>query len=69
MTMTCTMSSATEMPITRSKANAKNETMPNKNDTMRGTMIIMAPSTTNLIDSAPLKEGAMKEESKSFPTT
>jgi hypothetical protein len=68
MTVTCMTSSATKMPVTRSKVDAKNETMPNKTDMTRGAMIIMAPSTTNIIDSAPLKEGAMKE-SKPFPTT
>jgi hypothetical protein len=51
-----------------SKIGAKNETVPNRNNTMRGTMIIMTPSTTNLTDSAPLKEGAM-EESKHFSMT
>jgi hypothetical protein len=51
-----------------SKIGAKNETVPNRNNTMRGTMIIMTPSTTNITDSAPLKEGAM-EESKHFSMT
>jgi hypothetical protein len=39
-----------------------------KNNAMRGTMTIMVPSTTNLTDSAPLKEGTTQEESKLFPT-
>jgi hypothetical protein len=56
------------MPVVGSKTDAKNETVVNRNNTMRGTMIIMTPSTTNLTDSAPLKEGAM-EESKHFSMT
>jgi hypothetical protein len=39
-----------------------------KNNAMRRTMTIMVPSTTNLTDSAPLKEGTTQEESKLFPT-
>jgi hypothetical protein len=39
-----------------------------KNDVMRGTMTIMVPSHTNLTGSAPLKEGATQEDSKTFPT-
>jgi hypothetical protein len=35
--------------------------MLDKNDAMRGTMIIIVPSMTNLTNNAPLKEGAMKE--------
>jgi hypothetical protein len=37
-----------------------------KNDVMRVTMTIMFPSTTNLTNSAPLKEGVTQEESKAF---
>jgi hypothetical protein len=36
---------------------------------MKGTMIIKAPSTTNLTDNAPLMEAIIKEELKHFPTT
>jgi hypothetical protein len=36
---------------------------------MRGTMITMAPSMTNLTYNAPLKEVAMKEETKPSPMT
>jgi hypothetical protein len=64
-----TTSSATEMHATGSKTSAKSETASNRNDTMKGTMIIMVPTMTNLTDNVPLKEDAMKEESKHFPTT
>jgi hypothetical protein len=66
-TVTCMTSFTIEMPATELKTGGKNETAPNKNDMMRGTMISVAPSMTNLTDSAPLKEGAM--ESKPFPLT
>jgi hypothetical protein len=56
------------MPVAGSKTGTKNETVPNRNNTTRGIMIIMTPSTTNLTDNAPLKEGAM-EESKHFSMT
>jgi hypothetical protein len=36
---------------------------------MRGTMIIMVPTTTNLIGNAPLKVGIIQEESKLCPAT
>jgi hypothetical protein len=68
-TMTCPTSSAIEMPTTGSKTGAMNETASNRSDAMKGTMIIMARSMTNLNDNAPLKEGIMKEESKPFLTT
>jgi hypothetical protein len=61
MTVTCITSSAMEMPLAGSKIGAKNETAPNKNDVTRGTMIIMAPSMTNLSDNGPLKEGPVTE--------
>jgi hypothetical protein len=64
MIETCTTSSTIEMHADRSKFGSKNETASNGNDTTRGTMIIMVPSTTNLTDNIPLKGGAMKEESK-----
>jgi hypothetical protein len=68
MTMTCMMSSATEMRAPRSKTGVKNETALNKSDATRGTMIIMAPSMSNLTDSALLMARIMKE-SKPFPMT
>jgi hypothetical protein len=61
---TCVMSSAAEMHATGSKTSTKNESAQSKNNAMRGTMIIMAPSTTNLTNSAPLKEGKTREESR-----
>jgi hypothetical protein len=69
MTMTCMTSFATEMHTTRLKIGAKSENALNRNDTTRGIMIIMVPSTTNLSDNALPKERTMKEESKLFPTT
>jgi hypothetical protein len=69
MTETCMTSSAVEMHADGSKTGAKSESALSRNDTMRGTMIYMVPSITNLTDNAPLKEGVMQEESKPFPTT
>jgi hypothetical protein len=65
---TCAMPSAIEMHITGSKTGAKKKTASSRNNATRGTMIIMVPSTANLTDNAPLKEGAMKEESMLSPT-
>jgi hypothetical protein len=50
LTMTCVTSSTIEIPV------AKNETMLNRSDATIGTMIILAPSMINLVDSAPLTE-------------
>jgi hypothetical protein len=62
----CAMSSVAEMHATRLTTDAMSAS--SKSDVMRGSMNIMAPSMTDLTDSAPLKEGATREESKPFPT-
>jgi hypothetical protein len=66
MTMTCMMSSAVEMHVTRSKTSAKSESAWSKHDVMR-TMIIMVPTMTNFTDNTPQREGVIQEESKLFP--
>jgi hypothetical protein len=69
MTKTCTMSSAIEMHMARSKIGAKSENASSRSDATRVAIVIMVLSITNLTDNAPLKEGIMQEESKPFLTT
>jgi hypothetical protein len=64
----CAMSSVAEMHATRLTTDARSMSASSKSDVMRGSMNIMAPYMTDLTDSAPLKEGATREESKPFPT-
>jgi hypothetical protein len=47
-TMTYVMSSAPEMHVAESKADAKIRSVRSKNNTMKGTMIIMFLTMTNL---------------------
>jgi hypothetical protein len=68
-TVTCTMSSTAEMHTTGLKFDTESESALNRNNAMRGTMITMVPTMTNLTSSAPLKEGITQEESKLSPTT
>jgi hypothetical protein len=63
------MSSAAEMHVTGLKFDTESESALNRNNTMRGTMITMVPTMTNLTGSAPLKKGITQEESKLSPTT
>jgi hypothetical protein len=53
MTGPCAMLSTIEMRVAELKIGAQSETAFNRNGTMRGTMIIMVPSMTNLIDNVP----------------
>jgi hypothetical protein len=69
MTETCMMSSAIEMHVVKLKTSTESECASSRNDAMRGTLITMVPSMTNLTDNAPLKEGAIQEESKLSLTT
>jgi hypothetical protein len=57
MTVTCVTSSMIEMHAFGSKTGAKSESACSGNDTMKGTMLIMVPTMTNLTNNAPLKEG------------
>jgi hypothetical protein len=68
MTEICATSSAAEMHVIELTTGTRSMSALSKNDVMRGTMTIMIPSTTNLIDNASLKEGATLKESKPFPT-
>jgi hypothetical protein len=69
MTRTCAMSSVVEMHVARLKTGAKSESTLSKSGTARGTMITMILSMTNHTNKAPLKEGEMQGESKSFSMT
>jgi hypothetical protein len=69
MTATCATSSAAQMRMAGSKFDAKSKSAWSRNDTTRGTMIIMVRTMTNLTDNTPLKEGIIQEESKLFPMT
>jgi hypothetical protein len=68
MTKICTTSSVAEMHVIGFTTGTRSVSTLSKNDVMRGTMSIMVPSTTNVTNSAPLKEGATQEESKLSPT-
>jgi hypothetical protein len=57
MTEICATSPATEMHAIRLTTGVGSVSASSKNDMMRGTMTIIVPSTTNLTNSAPLKEG------------
>jgi hypothetical protein len=69
MTETCAISSAVEMHMAGLTTGARSTSASSKTDVMRGTMIIVVLSMTNLTDSVPLKEGATWEESNPFPTS
>jgi hypothetical protein len=66
-TTTCATSSATGMHVARLKIGA--ECRSALNNVMKGTIIIMVPSTTNLNGSAPQKEGTFHEVSMLIPET
>jgi hypothetical protein len=55
MIETCTTSFATKTHATELKTGAKNEIASSGNSAMKGTMITMVPSMTNLTDNALLK--------------
>jgi hypothetical protein len=59
--------SVAEMHAAGLKTGTKSESAWNRNNTMRGTLIIMAHTMTNLTDSTPLKEGIIQKESKLSP--
>jgi hypothetical protein len=61
MTEICVTSSAVEMHVTGLTTSVRSVSALSKNNVIRGTMIIMVPSMTNLTDSALLKEGATQE--------
>jgi hypothetical protein len=67
VTQTGAMSLVVEVNTTGLTTGSRSMSMLSKNDVMRGTLTIMVPSTTNLTDTAPLKEGATQVESKPFP--
>jgi hypothetical protein len=67
-TVTCVMSSKTEMLVVGSKTGVGNESAWNRNSVMKGTLITRVPTMTNLTGSAPLKEAIIQEESKLSPT-
>jgi hypothetical protein len=69
MTETCMTSSTVEMHMTGSKTGAQSESTLSRSGTMKGTVITIVLSMTNLTNNAPLKEGIMQEESKHFPMT
>jgi hypothetical protein len=60
------MSSTAKMPMVGSKTGIRSTSALNRSDVRSGAMTIMVPITTNLTDSALLKEGAMQEESRPF---
>jgi hypothetical protein len=64
----CTTSYAAEMHAIGLTTGVRCMIALSKNDVKRGTMTITVPSTTNLTDNAPQKEGATQEESRHFPT-
>jgi hypothetical protein len=66
MTEICVTSSTAEMHVIGLTTGARSVSAWSKNDMMRGTMIIMVPSMTNLTNRAPLKEGTTQEESRLF---
>jgi hypothetical protein len=51
--MTCVVSSSAEMHIARSKTGVERESAWNKNSAMRGTVIIMVRTMTNLMAVLP----------------
>jgi hypothetical protein len=65
----CAMSSAAKMHANGSKPSVRSASALNRSDVKRGTMTTMVPIVTNLTDIVLLKEGAMQEESRTFPMT
>jgi hypothetical protein len=66
---TCVTSTIAKMNTAESKTDVRSVSTLNRSDVKRGTMTILVPIMTNLIDSAVLKEDTMQEELKPFPTT
>jgi hypothetical protein len=69
MTETCAMSSVAKMHAAGSKTDIWIMSALNMSNVKRGTMTTLVPITNNLTDSILLREGAMQEESRHFPTT
>jgi hypothetical protein len=59
MTETCMTLSIAKMHVAGSKIGVRSVSALNRSNMNKGTMIIMVPITTNLTDSALLREGAM----------
>jgi hypothetical protein len=66
-TVTYATSFAPEMHAAESKANAEIRSVKSKNITIKGTMIIMVVTTTNLIRSSHQKRDASQEVSRHIP--
>jgi hypothetical protein len=57
------------MHMAGSKTSVESKSTWNRNNVIRGTMIIMVPTMTNLIGNTPLKEAIIQKESKHPPVT
>jgi hypothetical protein len=68
-TMTCTTSSTVEMHMVELKTDAEIGSVKSKNSAMKGTMIIMVLTTTNLIGSVHQKGDTSQEASRCIPET
>jgi hypothetical protein len=68
-TATYVTSSIEEMHATGSKADMERGSMTSRNNIMRGTMITMAPTMTNLTNSVLLNEVTCQEVSRPIPET
>jgi hypothetical protein len=66
-TVTYVTSSVPEMHVTESKASAKIGNMKSKNNTMKGTMIIMVLTMTNLTGKGHWKWDTSQEVSRHIP--
>jgi hypothetical protein len=69
MTVTCVMSSTTEMHTAGLRTSARSTSALNGSSVKKGTMTTTVPIMINLTDSALPKEGVPQEESKLFPVT
>jgi hypothetical protein len=67
ITMTCVMPSTSEMDVAESKTSAEIGSMKSKNSAMKGTMIIMVLTTTNLTGSIHQKGDTSQESSRLIP--
>jgi hypothetical protein len=68
-TATYMTSSIEEMHATESKAGMERGSTTSRNSIMRGTMITMAPTMTNLTNSILLNEVTCQEVSRPIPET
>jgi hypothetical protein len=66
-TMTYVTSSAPEMQAAELKAGTKIRSVKSKNNAMKGTMIIMVLTVTNLTGSFPRKRDTSQEASRYIP--